>query len=81
MFMFASERKARKARQKVELRAKQLNNANEEAMPESNGSTSVLEGGTSQMGCGSTRGDGIVTSPLHPPYIAYSNCPMGHDQS
>ena len=79
--MFASDRKARKARQKVELRAKQLNNANEVATPGSGGSTSALEGGPSQVGYGFMNGDEAVTSPLHPPYRASPKTAIGHDQN
>ncbi|KAF8434676.1 hypothetical protein BGX38DRAFT_1145843 [Terfezia claveryi] len=75
------DRKARKARQKVELRAKQLNNMNEGATPGNGGSISALECGPSQVGYGCIHGDGAVTSPLHPPYKASSKTVMGHDQN
>src|SRR5438445_593307 len=79
--MFASDRKARKARQKVELRAKQLSNGNEGATPGSSGSISVLEGGPSRVGYGSIHADGAVTSPPHPQYRASSKTAIGHNQN
>jgi len=71
VLMFASERKARKTRQKAGLRTKQLNNANEGTVPGSGGSISVLEGSPREVGYGYECIHADVAAP-HPRYGAPS---------